>query len=71
MKAYGMMSPQERAQLKKEMENFDDHEYMASGTESDNSRDIMRMIGEAKNLAQQAAIAINMKKRGKKPKGKK
>jgi len=71
MKAYGMMSPQERAALKKEMENFDDHEYMASGTESDNSRDIMRMISEAKNLAQQAAIAINMKKRGKKPKGKK
>jgi LysM repeat protein len=71
MKAYGMMSPQERAALKKEMENFDDHEYMASGTESNNSRDIMRMISEAKNLAQQAAIAINMKKRGKKPKGKK
>jgi len=44
---------------------------LQSAPESVSNQDIMRMISEAKNLAQQAAIAINMKKRGKKPKGKK
>jgi hypothetical protein len=44
---------------------------LQSAPESVSNQDIMRMISEAKNLAQQAAIAINMKKRGKKPKGEK
>ena len=44
---------------------------LQSAAESVSDEDIMNMISEAKNLAQQAAIAINMKKRGKKPKGKK